>query len=860
MTRWANPARFFKRVAPYAMAAAVLTLVAPVPLASATERIAPAGPTRTCPWIAESVHHDASPLTLANQVVAKMSLLEKARFVTLSNGHDVENFNTGVRSLCIPPLTLSDGPDGVAGLVPGATQLPAAIGVAASFDLSLAFATGQLVGQEAYTKGLDVVQGPDLNLARVPLSGRIFESFGEDPFLTSALGVANIEGIQATGEMALAKHFTAYSQETARARIQQDVTARALAELYNAPFEAAVKDGHVAGLMCSSGSLNGIPECENPYVYDTLTSWGFHGIVRSDLRAAPFPAMAFKAGLDLIKPTSAAFIVDIVRRHLLPVSDLNRAVRTVLAEMFAYGLITHPRAPSVYTATSTPARTDVALRAAEESVVLLKNNDQTLPLAPSVRSVAVIGADASTATVNTGFGSSRVVPPFLITPLEGVRAATGRKTHVTYAPGAPASIDMGRLGASGVVTQTPLPVLSGTGLKSQLNNDDLSIEAASNVTNAVITASEPGTGRGWSHWKAVFHAKATGTYEVAVRDIGDTWFYMNGREILGSSGLHEPVVMSTVVHLHRGQAYTFSGRWFTVIHKGPPEFGIADVSTEINAAVRAARVANVAVVFAGKSSTEGADQDNLMLPGDENELIAAVASANPHTIVVLNTGGPVVMPWLKDVQSVLEAWYPGEEDGNAIAAVLFGKVDPSGRLPITFPTSMAAQPIAMPSQFPGMDDVVSFGTGTAALDIGYRWYQAHHVTPLFPFGYGLSYTNFSLSNPTLSERGDDLVANVDVDNTGTRTGIDVVQAYVKYPQKADEPPEQLKGFTRVKLKPGATRNVSITIPISSLDVYLNGGFRVLPGTYDISLGQSSADVPLVLRATVSPSLALTAAN
>jgi beta-glucosidase len=804
----------------------------------------------SCPWVSESAHHSVSSADLAEQVVAKMTLAEKAQFVTLSEGHHIENFNTAVPSLCIPQLTLSDGPDGLAGRITGATQLPAAIGVAASFDTSLADATGQLVGQEAKAKGLDVVQGPELNLARVPLDGRIFESFGEDPFLTSALGVANIEGIQSTGAMALAKHFTAYSQETARARIDDVVTPRVLAELYDAPFEAAVKDAHVAALMCSSGLLNGVAACASPYVYQTLKSWGFTGFVRSDLRAAPHPATAFKAGLDMIKPTSAAFIEKIIRSHVLPVSDLNRAVRLILGEMFTYGLIAHPRDPNVDTLTSTSAHNSVALRAAEESVVLLKNTDSVLPISSKASSIAVIGVDASTSTVNTGFGSSRVVPPFLITPIKGIQAMVGKKSSITYSPGGPNFVAVGRLENTGVITQTPQRVPAGAGLKSQLSNDDLSIEAASNVTNAVITASKPGTGRGWSHWSAVFDAKMTGSYEVAVREIGDTWFSMNGHQILGSSGLHEPVTMSTVVHLQRGHHYKFTGTWFTVIHKGPPEFGIADVTPDIDAAVNAARHAKVAVVFAGKTSTEGADQDNLVLPGDENALISAVAAANPHTIVVLNTGGPVVMPWLDNVKGVLEAWYPGQEDGAVIAAILFGSIDPSGRLPVTFPTSLTAQPVSMPTEFPGVNDLVGFGTGTAALDVGYRWYQAHDVAPLFPFGYGLDYTTFSLSNAHHEVSNDNVIVMLHVSNTGDRAGVDVVQAYVKDPAKLDEPPEQLKSFLRVNLEPGASRTVRLSIPISSLAVYVDGDMRTLAGTYDISMGQSSANLPLTVHVTI----------
>jgi beta-glucosidase len=824
-------------------------MVSSSPKANAAMSVGPIHPS-SCPWVQESRNHLGTPASLAAQVIAKMSLIEKAKFITLQDGHDIENFNQGIPSLCVPELTLSDGPDGIAGRAVDVTQLPAAIGIGASFDPSLAKATGQVAGQEARTKGIDVVQGPDLNLARVPLGGRIFESYGEDPFLTSALGVANIEGIQSSGVMALAKHFTAYSQETARARIDDDVTARALAELYNAPFEAAVEDAHVAAIMCSSGLLNGQSVCSDPYIYDTLRSWGFHGFVRSDLRAAAYPAVAFKAGIDLVKPASAAFIEKLVHMNRLPVTDLNRAVEVILSEMFAYGLIAHPRIADAYKPATTSAHSAVALRAAEESIVLLKNSGNELPLSPTQTSLAVIGVDASLNPQTSGMGSSAVVAPFTNTPLAGIRATVSKHTTVTYNSGGPNWVNLGRLGDSGVVNIKPLALRKGTALKSQLGNDDLSIEAAADVSNAIVTATEPGTGRGWSHWSAVFRPKESGEYEVAVKQVGDTWFSVNGRTILASSGLHEPLTMTAVVKLKEGGRYTFKGTWFTVLRKGPPEFGLNNVTSRIRAAVAAARKAKVAVIFASQPSTEGADQTTLSLPGDQNQLIETVAAANPRTIVVLNTEGPVLMPWLNEVQSVVEAWYPGEQDGTAIAAVLFGSFDPSGRLPLTFPTSASTRPVTSVADFPGVNDVVTFGTGVGALDVGYRWYQAHNVSPLFAFGFGLSYTTFSLEDPSIQETASSVIVRLDVTNTGSREGTDVVQAYVKDPSALDEPPEQLKAFTRVKLLPLATRRVALSIPISSLSVFLHGSFTLVPGKYGVNVGQSSADLPLSFRVAI----------
>jgi beta-glucosidase len=779
-----------------------------------------------------------------------MNLDEKAEFVALGRGHGLENFTASVRSLCLPSLTLSDGPDGLAGQVTHVTQLPAAIGVAASFNPQLAYLAGRLVGAEARIKGVDVVQGPDLNLARVPLSGRVFESYGEDPFLTSAMGVADIEGIQSQKVMAMAKHFVAYSQETARARINDTVTKRALAELYDPPFEAAVKLAHVAGVMCASGSLNGVRVCANPYTYATLASWGFRGFVRSDSRAAPNAAAAFAQGLDLIKPNSATSIEKLVREGAMPVSYLNRAVRTVLTEMFAYGLIAHPRQPDVNVVATTPSHTATALLAAEESVVLLKDAGNVLPLSRTDHSVAVIGTDARY-PLSSGGGSSQVIPPFIVSPLSALRSELGSSVRVFYAPGGPVSLNMAVLRGGNVVGDASIPGQRRSPLGAVSDNADLQIEAASNVTNAIITAAAPGTGRGWSQWHARVRVKRSGTYEISMQQVGDTWLYEHGRAILASPGIHAPAVMTTAVHLVAQKTYRFAARWFSVIREPPPALGIRDVTPEIRAAVVVARKAEVAIVFASAPSGEGVDQASFDLPGDQNALIEAVAKANPHTIVVLNTGNAVVMPWIDHVQGVLEAWYPGEEDGVAITHVLTGRFDPSGRLPITFPASTSDQPTTAPSEFPGVDDTVNFGAGDAALDVGYRWYQAHDTVPLFAFGYGLNYTSFDLSHARVQVNNGRVFVSVTVSNTGERAGADVVQVYVRDPATTGEPPEQLRAFARVTLPTMSSRTVDLSIPVSALDVYLNKSYKLVAGTYSLSVGQSSDDLSMTRRVRLS---------
>lgn len=789
-----------------------------------------------CSWVAQAHDRRRSPAALADEVLSRMTLSEKAGFVVLKKQPPLQNSNTGVPSLCLPPLTLTDGPNGLANGLIRVTQFPAAIGVAASFNTEVARSTGRAMGLEARAKGISAVQGADLNLARVAQSGRTFETFGEDPFLTSAMGVARIEGIQSTGEMATAKHFTAYTQETARVRINQIVSARALAELYDAPFRAAVQQAHVASLMCSYGALNGVTDCSDPHLFSTLAAWGFHGFVRSDLEAVVSTAQAFRAGLSLIKPSSALAVVRFVRRGAIPMADLNRAVRAILTQMFRFKLVSSPRRSNLYGYVATAANASVALHAAEGSVVLLKNRRSVLPLSNHGGSVAVIGTDALQSPIVTGGGSSIVRDPYIISPYGALRAALPA-VHVTYSPGGPASLVLENLGNLHIVDGSPLDLMRPIRPSGAPGKADVSVDRAPKVSTTIATANRPRSGDGWAKWGITVRARKSGKYEISFEQIGDTWVYLDGREILASPGLHARSDMATTVTLRAGSLYRFSARWFAVRDHPGPQFGIVDVAARIASAVAAARHARVAVVFAGDFNMEGVDRNSLNLPGDANALISAVAAVNPRTVVVLNTGGAVLMPWLARVAGVVEAWYPGQEDGAAIAQILTGGVDPSGRLPLTFPASSGAQPTSTLAQFPGVNSTVNFSEG---LDMGYRWYEAKNVRPLFAFGYGLDYTSFRLGGALAQKTPAGVRVTLNVSNTGGRSGSDVVEAYVAYPAAAAEPPEQLRGFVRVTLAPAATRRVVVTIPYSGFQTFRNGAFVTLPGRYGIDVGQSSA--------------------
>jgi beta-glucosidase len=800
--------------------------------------------------VAQSRQHEGTDASLAAEVLARMTLGQKASFVVLRTEPPIENTNLGIPSLCIPPLTLSDGPNGVAFHTPGVTQLPAAIGVAATFDPTVAQATGVVMGQEARAKGIDASQGPELNLARVPEAGRVFEAFGEDPALTGAMGVANVEGIQSTGTMANLKHVTAYSQETARYILNQQVSARALAELYNPPYEETVQRAHVASIMCSYGSVNSVNDCSDPTVYSNLASWGFSGFVRSDLGAVPGDgtASAFRSGIALIKPGSPSALVRLVQAGAIGVADLDRAVTEILTTMFHYGLIANPvRKPSAIAITS--AHTRVALTTAESSMVLLKDAGAVLPLTHGIRSVAVIGVGA-THPITSGDGSSAVVAPFVSTPLVALRSALGRSTTVRYAAGGLRSVPLRSITTgqvfSGHYFDTKEPLLHADRVES--GKEDLPVVESRNVTDAVATATAPGTGGDWSSWSETITPRSSGIYRIGLHQVGDTWLTMNGTPVLSSPGLHTPTLLSTAVSLRAGAHYTFAIRWFAVDDRPAPAFGIADESAQFDAAVAAARRSSVAVIFTGELQTEGSDR-SLALPGDADQLIASVAAVNPRTVVVVNSGGAVLMPWLPKVAGVVEAWYPGEEDGAAVAAVLTGRVDPSGRLPITFPTSSAAGPASTVAEFPGIDAVVNYDTG---LDIGYRWYQANRVSPLFPFGFGLDYTTFALSDPRITPSpAGGYTVQVNVTNTGTRTGAEVVQAYVSDPSGLGEPPEQLRAFTKVVVAPGATSPATLVVPASGFASDTGGTPTVVAGNYVVGVGDSSVDLPIQLPVQVA---------
>jgi beta-glucosidase len=806
-----------------------------------------------------SVAGARSPEQRASKLEAKMTQGEK---ISLAVGG-----RSGVPRLGIPPLVVRDGPNGVGAGATNGTAFPNAEVVAASWDRSLAQSFGTALGAEAAGKGVSVLFAPTVNILRTWRWGRTAETLGEDPYLAGRLVASEIQGIQGAHVIAQVKHFAANNQEVDRfgyplgnpplsPAVDVVVSERALQEIYFPAFKAAVQDGGVGSVMCSYPRINGLYACENPAIISTLKNdWGFTGFVGPDSTLAIRDTVAaINAGIDNFA-LGGAGISPATALQQVSAERLDDMVHRILTAMFSVGLFDHSSTGGSDTVVSTPEHRTLARDIGIQGTVLLKNQDHVLPLS-GIRSIAVIGHDAGPGTQRMEGGSATVVGGSVVTPLDAITARAGQGVTVIHAPG-----------TLGVV---PLPVLpadvltptSGSGpglLGTYYASMDLSgSPVGSFVSPTLDSAHVLPAGAYSARWTGMLTPSATGTFRFSLAHAGIARLFIDGQLVasadsegfdsaaLGFPGVplgsaHGLATLTAGIPVPITVEYSVgSSIQGAALHLGwqAPDAALAA------AAVSAASAAEVAVVFASDFTGEGSDRTSLDLPGDQDALIGAVAAANPRTVVVLHTAGPVLMPWLSQVAAVIEAWYPGQETGNAIAAVLFGDADPSGRLAMTFPASADQGPGTQPTQYPGVGGEVHYDEG---IFVGYRFYDRFGQEPLFPFGYGLSYTSFSLDRLRVQRRGNGQYAvSVRVRNTGTRLGAAVVQLYVGFPDSTGEPPNQLEGFGKVVLKPRRTKRVRMVLDPSSFASWSTAAnaWTVEPGTYALRVGTSSRDLPL----------------
>jgi len=832
------------------------------PGAAAAAHGTPAAPdTAACPWVGSTA---PIPARVA-LVLSAMTLDEKIAMVHGVRGSAYVGHIPAIPRLCIPALELEDGPAGVADGMTGVTQLPAPVALAASWDASLARSYGAVVGAEERGKGANVNLGPTINIVRDPRWGRAFEAYGEDPYLAGRMGVAYIQGVQAQGVLAQVKHWVAYNQETYRNSPADDViiSRRALREIYMPAFGAAIEEAGASSVMCAYSTVNGAYACEDAFTQDTVLKrqWRFEGFITSDWGATHSTDASALHGLDMEMPGSRYFgdsLKVAVQAGRVPASRLDDMVGRILTEEFRFHLFDRPQTGDTAAVVTSDAHAAVAQTVAEEGTVLLRNRARLLPLgAGAVHSIAVIGPAAGQWALSAGGGSASVVAPHVVTPLQAITERAGDGLGVRYAQGAPPP--------SGALPAVPPRVLrpesgGGHGLSARFYADTAASGSpvATRVDSQVAfdwhgrPPAEGMAARGWSaRWTGTLTAPAPGTYTFSLTSDDGGRLYVDGVQVIDNWRPQAATTETGKVTLRAGQAVPIEVDYFQarggsslILGWQPPGPSLIDQAAAL------ARASDVAVVFAGTSEREGVDLEDIDLPGDQNALIRAVAAANPRTVVVLNTGSAVTMPWLESVGAVLEAWYPGQEDGAAIARMLFGDVNPSGKLPVTFPRGLGDVPASSAERWPGVDGKVHYGEG---LEVGYRWYDARGVTPLFPFGFGLSYTTFQLRDLSVSQTaGPAATVTADIVNIGQRAGADVVQVYVTHPASAGEPPRQLKAFQKVRLAPGESRRLTFTLDARAFAHWDDaaGVWLVDAGDYQIHVGDSSADLPLRGRVTL----------
>ncbi len=825
-----------------------------------------AGGAASVALLASSIALSSCEEHLAKRVAAlvdQMTLDEKIQMVHGRQPSDATGYIPPISRLDIPELQLTDGPLGIRSQG-AATAFPAAIAMAATWDPNLARDQGVALGTEAKAKGQDVLLAPGLNIDRVPLNGRTFEYYSEDPYLTSLMAVETIKGIQSVGTIATAKHYVANNQEADRMTVSANVSERALREIYLPGFEAAVREGKVGSVMAAFNKVNGVYCTENEQLLmDILKNeWGFEGYVVSDFGATISTVTAAEAGLDLEMPTGEYFGDDLRQAYQngeVSMTTLNDKVSRVLRQMALSGAL--DRRNEELGEENFPRHQVLAREIAANGTVLLKYQGSTLPLdQKEINSIAVIGPGADTAQVGGG-GSSAVEPPYSISLLEGIEVRAGSGISVKYASG-----EELRPVPSSVLT--PPDATNGeSGLEGEyFNNRDFSgqpnlmrIDEQVNF-NSVHgwPPSKVDRGNFSVRWTGTLTAQTAGTYIVALTSDGGSYLYMDDKLVVDNGGSHGVQTRSHTVEFEAGRPHFIRIDYVYSDSKVTASIAFDWRTPEqdpVGQAAELARRSDVAIVVATEYSREGADRSDLELPGDQNKLISAVANANERTVVVLRTGGPVLMPWIEEVPNVLETWYPGMEEGNAIASVLFGDVNPSGKLPMTFGKRLQDYPANTKEQYPGVNGVADYSEG---IFVGYRYFDEYDIEPLFGFGHGLSYASFAydnlrvrpkqaslretnLGNSLTHSSGLHIDLDVEIRNISSREGAEVVQLYLGVPRtEVPMPPKQLKGFQKVFLEPDQTKSVSFRLDERALSYWSTGAndWIVQSGTHHVMVGGS----------------------
>jgi beta-glucosidase len=819
-----------------------------------------------------------APAAVESRIDSMLKQLTLEEKIDLIGGVDSFYIRASAK-IGLPRLKMADGPVGVRNF--GPSTVFGGIALAASWDSTLARRVGAVIGEDARARGVHFMLGPGINIYRAPMCGRNFEYFGEDPFLTARTAVAYINGMQSKGVSATVKHFIGNNQEYDRHDMNSVIDERTMREIYLPAFEAAVKEAHVGAVMDSYNLTNGVHMTQNAYLNTDVArkEWGFKGIMMSDWTSTYDGVAAANGGLDLEMPSGKFMnretLLPAVHAGKVTEATIDDKIRRILRTAIQFGWLDRDQTDLSIARLNLEGR-QVALEAARAGMVLLKNEGNVLPLEKtSVHTIAVIGPAAYPAQPGGG-GSAEAKPFAPVSYLEGITNYLGSSAKVYSHRGIPSLDEMAE--QTDFTTEAQGGV---AGLKREMfTNLTLSGTPNATLTEKHVSFAPARKGDGADNaisirWTGYFTPTTPGDYLVFVQGPGENGGYrlsIDKKIVFDNWKTWYAFVSETSMTLSAGPHqvkldYYAKDGW----GKTQANLGIVSPENLISPEAKALAAHADAVVLAVgfDPSTEGEAGDRtFQLPPAQDELIKEISAVNKKTVVVVTSGGGVGMPWLDRVPALLEAWYPGQEGGTAVAEVLFGEVNPSGRLPISIERRWedgAVHDSYYPK--PG-EDKVEYREGVF---VGYRHFDKSETKPLFPFGFGLSYTNFAYKNLTITpapdskagrsprdsddEAGNPQLVTVafDVTNSGKRAGSEISQVYVgDRHAPVPRPVKELKGFAKVDLGPGQSKHLEVTLDRRAFSYYdvQNHKWTVAPGDFDIYVAHSSAEIQLTGKTSV----------
>ena len=816
----------------------------------------------------------SQPSARVSELLSQLTLEEQVSLLAGANNWET----VAIERVGIPAMRVTDGPAGARGTRfdgPASVNVPCGTALGATWDPALVQEVGVLLGREVKAKGAVVHLAPTINLHRTPIGGRNFECMSEDPYLTGEIAVGYVKGVQSEGVASCVKHFVGNDTEVERMSINSEIDERTLREMYLAPFEATVRQANAKSIMTAYNRINGPFSADSKeLITDVLRGeWGFDGLVMSDWFGLHSTVEGIESGLDLEMPGPAvargAKLLDAVNDGRVSAETIRMRAGRFLMTLEDLGVL-DGTGPGPELTIDDPADRALVRAAGSASMVLLRNQEHALPLNNMQGlKVAVIGPNAKVGRVMGG-GSAFVTATHQVHPLEAITARLeAGGARVTYAPGclthrrmpgpeatvmAPISIDMYD-GIAAIDTPGVMPVGTQHPTSARVTWFD-SEAVGTNIRNFSARALTTLTPDVSGTWKIGFTVAGEARLFIDGERVADnesagyggSFFGLGKDEVIVERNLEAGRSYVIELEIRREAEFALSGFYLGAL--APQTVDLVMQATDL------AAESDVAIVIVGTNDeweTEGYDRDDMNLPGRQNELVAAVASVNPRTIVVVNAGSPVPMPWIKEVGAALAIWFPGQELGDSLVDVLTGLVDPGGRLPVTFPNRLEDTPAV--EHYPGRNGKMQYREGRL---IGYRWYDTVGREPLFPFGHGMSYAHLTISSASVSGGSTSPVVAATVSNTSERAGVEVVQVYAaavhvpltddEVPKPSDQPVQKLVGFAKVSVPAGATTEVTIVLDPrwnQTWDVATHG-WIVRPEAMELRVGVSSRSISRVL--------------